>query len=82
MKAVGKTETKTNVKRNPVMKFIYHFASPKHFYRISGKLIPWLGWFTAILIIAGSVDGLFFAPVDYQQGDSYRIIFIHVPAAK
>ncbi len=75
MNAVAKTKV------NPVMKFIYHFASPKHFYRISGKLIPWFGWLAALLLIAGSIDGLFIAPVDYQQGDSYRIIFIHVPAA-
>jgi heme exporter protein C len=66
---------------NKVMKFIYHFASPKYFYQISGKLIPWLGMATALLIIAGTIDGLVFAPVDYQQGDSYRIIFIHVPSA-
>lgn len=64
-----------------IMKFIYQFASPKHFYRLSGKIIPWFAWPAAILLIVGSIDGLFFAPVDYQQGDSYRIIFIHVPAA-
>lgn len=63
------------------VRVFYQLASPKHFYRIAGKLIPWFGWFAAVLLIAGSIDGLFIAPVDYQQGDSYRIIFIHVPAA-
>ncbi len=63
-----------------LVKVFYQLASPKHFYRIAGKLIPWFGWFAAVLLIAGSIDGLFIAPVDYQQGDSYRIIFIHVPA--
>jgi len=64
-----------------IMKWIYQLASPKHFYTMSARLIPWFGWIAAILLISGSIDGLFFAPVDYQQGDSYRIIFIHVPAA-
>ena len=64
-----------------IMNFIYRFASPKHFYTISGKLIPWLGISCSIIIVVGLIDGLVFAPVDYQQGDSYRIIFIHVPSA-
>lgn len=56
-------------------------ASPKHFYRLSGRLIPWLGLFTAILFFAGLYEALFLAPPDYQQGQSYRIMFVHVPSA-
>jgi heme exporter protein C len=58
-----------------------YFSSPKHFYPFAGKLIPWFGALAVILTAIGLYMGFFVAPVDYQQGDSYRIIFIHVPAA-
>ncbi|HYE34716.1 heme ABC transporter permease [Methylocaldum sp.] len=61
--------------------FFHKLASPKHFYRISGHLISWLGAATTILLLAGLYLGLFVAPPDYQQGESYRIIFVHVPSA-
>lgn len=48
---------------------------------MAGKLIPWLGWSCAAFLVAGLYLGLFVAPADYQQGESYRIIYIHVPAA-
>jgi len=58
-----------------------YFSTPKHFYPFTGKLIPWFGALAAILTVVGLYMGFFVAPTDYQQGDSYRIIFIHVPAA-
>jgi heme exporter protein C len=61
--------------------FLHKLASPKHFYRIAGRLIPWLGALTAALMVAGLYLGLVMAPPDYQQGESYRIMFIHVPSA-
>ncbi len=61
--------------------FFHRLASPKHFYQFATRLIPWLGWSTLILFIIGIYLGLFVAPTDYQQGESYRIIYIHVPAA-
>ncbi len=61
--------------------FFHKLASPKHFYGIAGKLIPWLGVITLLLLLAGLYGGLVLAPTDYQQKDSYRIIYIHVPAA-
>jgi len=61
--------------------FFHKLASPKHFYRISGYLVSWLGVITAILLLAGLYLGLFVAPPDYQQGESYRIMFVHVPSA-
>lgn len=61
--------------------FFHKLASPKHFYRISGLLIPWLGAIAALLLVSGLYFGLFKAPPDYQQGESYRIMFVHVPAA-
>lgn len=60
----------------------YHkLSSPPHFYRIAGKWLPWLIGLFALLTLYGLVGGLYLAPTDYQQGESYRIIFIHVPAA-
>ncbi|MEN8204963.1 MAG: heme ABC transporter permease [Pseudomonadota bacterium] len=61
--------------------FFHKMASPKYFYSISGRLIPWLATGCVLLFLAGLYYGLYKAPPDYQQGDSYRIMFIHVPAA-
>jgi heme exporter protein C len=61
--------------------FFHKLASPKHFYRITGRLIPWLGVASAIFMGIGLYLGLFVAPPDYQQGESYRIMFVHVPSA-
>ncbi|ROR29480.1 heme ABC transporter permease [Inmirania thermothiophila] len=60
---------------------LHRLASPPHFYRWSGRLAPWLGAASGVLMLIGLYGGLVLAPPDYQQGDSYRIIFIHVPAA-
>lgn len=61
---------------------LFHkLGSPKWFYEISGKLMPWIAVFSLLALVAGSVWGLVFAPQDYQQGNSFRIIYIHVPAA-
>lgn len=57
------------------------FAAPSRFYGLAGKLIPWL-WAAAIgLSLFGLYMGFFVAPTDATQGESYRIIFIHVPSA-
>jgi heme exporter protein C len=61
--------------------WFHKLGSPPHFYRIAGKWIPWLGWIFVLLLLAGLYGGLIMAPTDYQQGESYRIIFVHVPAA-
>jgi heme exporter protein C len=61
--------------------WFHKLGSPPHFYRIAGKWLPWLNWAFMILLLAGLYGGLILAPPDYQQGESYRIIFIHVPAA-
>jgi heme exporter protein C len=61
---------------------IFHkLGSPKWFYGIASKLMPWLLWLGAGLLLAGLVWGLAFAPKDYLQGNSYRILYIHVPSA-
>lgn len=61
--------------------FFHKLGSPKWFYEISGKLMPWIAAFSVLALVVGSVWGLVFAPQDYQQGNSFRIIYIHVPAA-
>jgi heme exporter protein C len=61
--------------------FFHKMASPPWFYRISGRMIPWIGALCALLLAYGLYGGLVLAPADYQQGDSFRIIYIHVPAA-
>ncbi|GAA6130594.1 heme ABC transporter permease [Halopseudomonas sabulinigri] len=61
--------------------FFHKLGSPKWFYEISGKLLPWLTAFSVLALVIGVVWGLVFAPQDYQQGNSFRIIYIHVPAA-
>ena len=61
--------------------FFHKLGSPKWFYDISGKWLPWLAILAALSMVTGLVWGLLFAPPDYLQGNSYRIIFLHVPAA-
>ena len=63
------------------MAILNRFANPARFMRLSAKLVPWVGWLTAALIAVGLYLSLFVAPPDYQQGESVRLMFIHVPAA-
>jgi heme exporter protein C len=60
---------------------MHRFANPARFMRLSGVLLPWLAVPTALLLAGGLYLSLFVAPPDYQQGESVRIMFIHVPAA-
>lgn len=59
----------------------FKYASPTSFYPLAGRMLPWFGVAAAIFAFAGLYIGFFAAPTDYQQGEVYRIIFIHVPAA-
>jgi heme exporter protein C len=61
--------------------WFHKFGSPPHFYRLAGKLTPWFAWPALLLSLAGLYGGLVSAPMDYQQGEGYRIIYVHVPAA-
>ncbi len=62
-------------------KWLHPYANPEVSYHFSGKLIPWLSALTIILLSIGITWALAFAPADYQQGDSFRIFYLHVPAA-
>lgn len=61
--------------------WFHKLGSPKWFYTMSGRWLPWLGGLALLLLGSGLVWGLAFAPADYQQGNSFRIIYVHVPAA-
>ena len=60
---------------------LYYFASPATFFRLAGSLAPWFYALALATGIAGLYLGLVVAPTDAQQGEVYRVIFIHVPAA-
>ena len=52
-----------------------------HFYALANAWTPWLFGISATLFLAGLYGGLVLAPADYQQGESFRIIYVHVPSA-
>ncbi|GFO83005.1 MAG: heme exporter protein C [Methyloceanibacter sp.] len=58
-----------------------HLANPTRFLNFAGAVIPWLAGLAAILLGAGLYLSFFVAPPDYQQGETVRIMFIHVPSA-
>jgi len=59
----------------------FKYASPVSFYPLAGRLSPWFAGVTLVLLAIGLYLGFFVAPTDYQQGEAYRIMFVHVPAA-
>ncbi|WP_115719164.1 heme ABC transporter permease [Gallaecimonas mangrovi] len=61
--------------------WLHPYAKPERAYQLCKRLMPWLLWPSLIIILIGTVWGLAFAPADYQQGNSFRIIYIHVPTA-
>jgi heme exporter protein C len=61
--------------------WFHRLASPPHVYALATRLTPWLSWPAAALIVAGLYGGLVLAPPDYQQGDGFRIIYVHAPCA-
>lgn len=69
-----------SIKEN-IVRLYHQFASPPYFYRISGLWLPYIMGLFGLLFAAGLYGGLVLAPTDYEQGEAYRIIFVHVPAA-
>lgn len=61
--------------------WFHRLGSPRWFYEKTTPWLPWLTVFSFALIITSAIWGLAFAPADFKQGNSYRIIYIHVPAA-
>ena len=62
-------------------KWLHPYANPEVSYHFTGKLMPWFAKSTVILLFAGIIWALLFVPADYQQGNSFRIFYLHVPAA-
>jgi heme exporter protein C len=61
--------------------WFHKLASPPHFYRLAGKLTPWFGWSALVIILYALYGGLAKAPPDYQQGEGFRIVYVHAPSA-
>ncbi len=59
----------------------FYFASPQNFYPLAGRMWPWFAALATALGLAGLWLGMLVAPADFQQGEGYRIIFVHVPAS-
>ncbi len=60
---------------------LHRFANPARFMRLASAIFPWSVGLTVLLLAAGLYTGLILSPEDYQQGDTVRIMFVHVPAA-
>jgi heme exporter protein C len=60
---------------------MHKYANPTRFMRLSAAVLPWVWWVTGVLLVFGLVLSLMVAPADYQQGESVRIMFVHVPSA-
>ena len=61
--------------------WFHRLASPPYIYGLAARLTPWFAWPAAVLIVVGVYWGLAVAPPDYQQGQGFRIIYVHAPAA-
>ena len=61
--------------------WFHRLGSPPYVYRLAGRLTPWFAWSAGLLIVAGLFGGLVLAPPDYQQGNGFRIIYVHAPTA-
>ena len=66
---------------NNLKTFYHKLGSSPWFYRISGITVPYVALFSFLFLSIGIVWGVFFSPTDFKQGDVYRIIYMHVPAA-
>ncbi len=64
-----------------MLQYIISLGTPRRFYHFCGKLIPISFGLASLAMAYGLISGLFVAPADYQQGDAFRIIYIHVPCA-
>jgi heme exporter protein C len=60
---------------------MHRFANPTRFMRVANAILPWAALLTVALLAAGLYEALFVSPADYQQGETVRIMYIHVPSA-
>ena len=59
----------------------FKYSTPQAFYPLAGRMIPWFAWSAVVFAVIGLYISFAIAPTDFQQGEAYRIIFVHVPAA-
>jgi heme exporter protein C len=71
----------TPPRKNALVLFIHKLGSPAYFYTFAGRFIPWFWAIFLVLTAIGMYQALFVVPPDYQQGQSFRIMYLHVPAA-
>ena len=64
-----------------MLKKLFSTVSPEGYYKFTDTIVPWLLILALIFISYGLYEGLFIAPSDYQQGDAFRIMYVHVPSA-
>jgi len=76
-----KNETAAPPRKNALVLFIHKLGSPAYFYTFSGRFIPWLWAIFLVLAAIAMYQAFFVVPADYQQGQSFRIMYLHVPAA-
>jgi len=69
------------IERRAPGRSLHRFANPGRFLRLADGLLPWTGGVAAVCLAVGLVAALFLAPADYQQGESVRIMYVHVPSA-
>jgi len=60
---------------------LWEYANPKKFIATTDRVLPFVAWMAALLLVTGLVWGFFFTPDDYKQGATVKIIYLHVPAA-
>lgn len=72
---------KVRPRKGGLWPWLHRMGAPATFFAASQRWLPWLWALAIIALAAGSIWGLAFAPADYQQGNSFRIIYVHVPAA-
>jgi len=61
--------------------WFHRLGSPPYIYSLAARLTPWFAWPAAFLMLGGLIDGLVLSPPDYQQGDGFRMMYVHVPTA-
>ena len=66
---------------NPLVRWFHQLGSPPYFDRFAARWTPWCYLAALVLLAVGLWQALFVVPADYQQGDSFRILYIHVPSA-
>ena len=73
--------TDTPPRKSALVLFIHKLGSPAYFYTFAGRFIPWFWAIFLVLTAIGMYKAFFVVPPDYQQGESFRIMYLHVPAA-